>query len=226
MELVYTEKRVVKPSAFGPPEKGYFAIDDNQETTTWDKCREQFAARFTETSRGFFICHNTNEGNRPASFLVKTEQVIGIADCSLKSNERLHNHSTFAETDRANILWVGPSLFWMTSEIKRQLLTIILRAGMNYDPYKNNYEEALWMPDQIGNNYAAKTKIAVTRFLYGFTEYISDANMSPIWGNFNNKIGWVSVFENKSEEAIRARLVAPEGDSHKPCVISIGKLWG
>jgi len=218
MELVYTEKRIVKPSAFGPPEKGCFGVDDDQQSTTWDKCREQFAARFNEASRGLFFCHDTNEGNRIASFLVKTEQVIGIAD-------RRKSYSTFAETDRANILWIGPSSFWMESEIKRQLLTIVLRQGMNYNPDKDNYEDALWMPDGVGNSYAAKTKLAVTRFLYGFTDYVPP-DASSAWGNFNNKVGWVTIFENKSEEIVRARLIAPEGEPRQPCVIGVGKLWG
>lgn len=220
MELIYTEKRVVKPSAFGPPEKGYFAVDDEQQAASWDKCREQFAARFIESSKGLFFCHDTNEGCRTASFLIKTEQVIGIAD-----RRRPFNYSMFAETDRANILWVGPSYFWMGSEVRRQLLTVILRAGMNYNPSKNDYEEALWKPDQLGNNYTAKTKAAISRFLYGFTDYVPP-DASSAWGSFTNKVGWVTLFENKSEEVVRTRLVVPEGESYQPCVIGIGKLWG
>lgn len=222
MEPLYTENRVVKPSAFGPPEKGYFAVDDEQQSVNWDKCREQFAARFTELSKGLFFCHNTDEGRRTASFLIKTEQVVGIAD---PNRSKPFNYSTFAETDRANILWVGPSCFWMEAEIKRQLLTVILRAGMNYNPSKDDYEDALWKPDQLGNNYAAKTKAAISRFLYGFTDYVPP-NSSSAWGSFTNKVGWVTLFENKNEELIRERLVVPEGESYQPCVIGIGKLWG
>jgi hypothetical protein len=219
MELAYVkEKRVIKPSAFGPPVIGSFALDADEDipTISWDKCREQFATRFTENHKGLFFCHEVNESQRCASFLVKTEQIIDISS----------SHSVFGETNRPDVTWIVPSFFWMSSDMRRQLLTILLRAGMSYDPIKDNYEEALWKPDKLGNDYAARTKSAVLRFLYGFTEFVPDKCVqSTLWGTFNNKVGWVNVFEGKDQQSVRKQLITPN-DKRQSCLIGIGKLWG
>ena len=209
------ERKMVKKSAYGPPGVGFFAAD-SEFSLSWEKCREQFAHKFTEVLHGFYFCHIPHEGFNVASFIAKTEEIIGFADF-------LHSYgpSKFCETDKADVIWIEPSRFWSSHDMRRQLLTIMLRAGMNYNPSINNYEEALWEKDKMGNNYAAKTKAAITRFLFGFTNYVNDSSVV----GFNYKTGWVTTFEDRPEQAVRKLLVRPEGEKKTCSVIGLGKLW-
>lgn len=205
------QKKSVKKSVYGPPGLGYFATDSDF-SLTWEKCREQFSYKFTEVLQGFYFCHVPLEGYNVASFIAKTEEIIGFVDF-------LHSYasSQFCQTDRENVLWVEPSRFWSKCEMRRQLFTILLRSGMNYNPAINNYEQALWSKDKMGNNYALETQLAIMRFLFGFTQYVNDV--------VNYKTGWWTTFKDRPEQTVRKLLVRPEGEKKETSVIGLGKLW-
>lgn len=217
MKPVYLDEiKAIKPSSYGGPQIGYFALDSEYGTISWDKCREQFAQRFCETTSGFFFCHNIDEGYRVAEFISKTEEILGFMDY-------LHSYapSTFCKTCRNNVLWINVSRFWVTHEIRRQFLTILLRAGMGYDSARNNYEEALWAMRGFDQDrlYCQETKVAVMRFLFGFTEYIA-TDIQP-----THRGGWVEVFKNKDESNVRHMLGLPKGERPVNCMVGLGKLW-
>lgn len=208
-------KKTVKKSVYGPPGIGHFATD-SECSLSWEKCREQFSHKFTEVLHGFYFCHVAGEGYNVAAFIAKTEEIVGFDDF-------LHSYapSKFCKTDNDSVLWIEPSRFWSKCEMRRQLLTILLRAGMNYNPTTNNYEEALWSKDKMGNNYAMETQLAVMRFLFGFTQYVNDTSVV----GFNYKTGWWTTFKDRPEQAIRKLLVRPEGEKKETSVIGLGKLW-
>lgn len=89
---------------------------------------------------------------------------------------------------------------------------------MAYDATRNNYEEALWSKDCMGHTYALETKAAVTRFLYGFTEFSHREG----YGYVN---GWVKTFSRCTEATVCNMLVKPVGDNYRPSFIGYGKLW-
>jgi hypothetical protein len=211
----YGERKTVKKSAYGPPQLGHFAVEGDY-SLTWDKCREQFSHKFIETVSGFYFCHPPNEGHKVAWFITKTEEIIGFCNY-------LHSYdpTLFCETDREDVIWIEPSRFWMRQEMRRQLFTILVRAGMNYEPTLNNYEDALWAKDKMGNTYAKETQLAVMRFLFGFTNYISD----PAVAGYSNKTGWVNTFKDRDEQSVRRLLILPEGERPQYSVVGLGKLW-
>jgi hypothetical protein len=217
MEPQYNESKICRKSAYGPPKLGMFAVEPPPEySMDWQKCREQFSTRFTEYQPGLYFCHRPNEGHRVASFLSKTEEIIGFANF-------LHSYtpSIYRFTDCDNILWIDVSRFWMKQEITRQLLTILLRCGMSYEPEMDNYEDALWTVDALGNRHAADTQMAVTRFLFGFTKF----NEDPEVIGYSGKIGWVTIFRNANEQIVRKLLVKPDGENDNFNLIGLGKVW-
>lgn len=212
VEPQYGEQKFVKPSVYAPPKIGHFAID-SEYSLSWEKCRETFAYKFTEVLYGFYFCHVLNEWHNVASFIAKTEEIIGFVDYLYSFAP-----SKFCTTNQADILWVEPSRFWSKYEMRRQLFTILLRAGMNYNPSINNYEEALWGEDKMGNSYAKETQLAITRFLFGFTLPVNDPCLL-------SKVGWRDSYKNCSEQMIRKVFVRPEGEKKEVSVIGLGKLW-
>ena len=130
----------------------------------------------------------------------KTEQIISgfSSNCS---------QSTFEETNLNYAIWINPSNFWKNCQIRMSLFSILLRCGSLYNPEEDNYEEALFSQD-----YSKRTKPAVMRFLFGFTNFN---------GEQQNQ-GWVRTFENKKILELRNSLI-----SDKKEFLFLGKnsLW-
>jgi hypothetical protein len=128
------------------------------------------------------------------NFLGITEKILNITPsiCSL--------------TNKQDIRWVNPSNFWRFCETKRSLLTLLIRCGMAFN---SNYEEALF-----SKRAAQKTRVAIERFLFGFTKYIP---------HYYDKPGWKNTFQNKNEDQVKKRLVRPEPRYE---MVSYGTLWG
>jgi hypothetical protein len=199
-------------SPYGKPHAGYFATDGS--TISWEKCREEFAKKFTCGQAGlFFATREATPGDvlDIAAFLLKTEAIIDLPSLGLP-------HSTFFRTDNAKAIWVQPSAFWMVCEMRRQVLTIFLRAGLNYAVLKDNYEDALWAEER-----ARESKRAIMRFLFGYVRFIpGDIAFGE---QYAVRVGWVTTFGHKDDDAIRKQLVLPEGWKEDYCVVGAGKIW-
>lgn len=181
---------------------GSFGIDE--EPYRFETCRERFGRQWDENTKGFYLTHPVNKGYSVATFLKKTEIIL-----------KLTEFSEYALTNRDNILWIEPSKFWMSCRMRRSLLTILVRAGMVYEPKEDNYEEALFT-----ERWAKPTKRAVMRFLYGFTKYIG-----PTIENQNIETrGWKYVFDNHDEQFVKDCLVWPKDGAYKP-QSSISGIW-
>lgn len=182
---------------------GSFALDVSP--LKFETCRERFARNFDENTIGFFLKHPSDKGYNVACFLRKTE-------CVLQQTE----FSSFSETNRDTILWIEPCAFWKECQMRRSLLTILVRAGMVYDFKNDNYEEALFKQE-----YASPTRLAIQRFLFGFTKYNGplDNNTSTL-----ERRGWKTVFQGKSISDIKTMLVCPDR-SYKPVFQGKESLW-
>jgi hypothetical protein len=185
-------------------EPGHYALDTTP--FAFENCRERFAKVFDEKTEGFYFRHHPHKGESVAAFVLKTESIIGVKESS-----------KFAETNRPSILWFEPASFWRDCQMKRSLLTILLRCGILYDVGLDNYEEALF-----GHEYIWPTKRATKRFLFGFTKYVGPDISTDSTIQFR---GWKSVFEGKSETEVKLMLIWPEVNAYTPTKEFPTALW-
>jgi hypothetical protein len=197
------KKQITSPTIDGEP--GYFSL---YCPVAFEKCRERFAAAFTESLTGFFFM--THEGRTAdiAHFLEKVETVL-----------ELKEPSVYSLTNRPHIVWIEPSPFWKSCSMRRSLLTCLLRSGMVYESDKDNFQEALFSYE-----YLKRTRNALMRFMFGFTTY-HGAVIEPNYegANLVSK-GWLSVFEFKDAATVRQLLTSP--NPVKSSAIDLGEpLW-
>ena len=191
MEVEFCDKKIIM-SANTDARIGSFALD--LSPLKFEACRERFACKFLESTKGFYFKHAEGNGENIASFILKTEKIV-----------RARKHSKFSLTNHDSILWYEPARFWRCCRCRRSLLTIFLRAGMMYKMDSDNYEEALF-----GQAYVKPTKKAVMRFLFGFTKYVGP----ELGGSANLETkGWKTIFSNRSDLEVKSYLVSPRSES-------------
>lgn len=197
----------------GIPPHGNFALEpiDSTKLFHWDHCREQFAAKFVD-ALGFYFSHPEHKGRDVANFLSKFEQIVGI-----------HPVSSFAETNKNVVLWVNVSPFWISCWLKRSLLTILLRCGINYNSDQDNFDDALF-GNYKENIYVRETKSAVLRFMFGFTKFVGK-NPINVFQSSIVKHGWREEFQKLDDSVIRRRLILPEGCSKETNMVGLESLW-
>lgn len=166
------------------PEEGSFAkyhslSEERYKIIQWYYCRELFHNHLKDVDL-FFFAHKVGCANNVIKFMQRIEDITGCP----KSN--------FGPTQRKNIIWIQPSIWWKKS-IKKSLFTILLRCGNNYSVNRDNFEDALF-----SYAYASDTKHAINRFLNGFTLCLS------------HKRGWHKQFKNKSSVFVNKLLVKEE----------------
>ena len=144
-------------------------------------------------------------------FLTKFEIIIG-----LKYN------SVFSKTERNNVTWIEPSLFWRSCYLRRSLLTLVLRCAMNYRIKKDNFDDALF-GDYKECLYVKETKSAFLRFMFGFTQFTGKLNVNP--NSTVIKHGWREEFLRLDDFAVRRRLVLPEDVNREMSIVGIETLW-
>lgn len=195
------------------PPSGQFALEvDPSKDIRWDHCREQFAAKFTELITGFYFSHPPRKSEDIGEFITRFELVIG-----------LNEYSKFSKTDKENILWLEPNVFWTVCPIRRSLLTILLRCGINYCSSIDNFDDVLF-GDHKENIYIKETKSAVIRFMFGFTCFKGKltsvgASQSVI------KHGWREEFINSDNSTVRKKLMLPENKNKTNSLIGVECLW-
>jgi hypothetical protein len=180
----------------------------------WDYCREKFAVRFNELTTGFYFSHPPCLGEGIAAFLIKFEKIVALDEEIIISN--------FSKTDKDTILWIEPSEFWKKCAIKRSLLTILVRCGINYDPKKDNFDEVLFSEKYSQNIYLRETRSALLRFMFGFTKFVGTIPR-PGFHITIDKHGWREEFINLSDFMIRSRLVSPKSSFSE--VLNIDAIW-
>ena len=194
MMALELDKFKILTDSMSRPQPGNFAMD--RPRIEWIHCRERFGWFLNKGIEGFYFSHRNKDAEQVVRFIWKTEEIIE------------QTPSVFGKTNRPYATWIDLG-WWGDTYTKRSLLLMLLRAGLNYDPSKNNYEEALYSEE-----YLKETKYATMRFLYGFTNCLRESK------------GWRTVFKSMSIPEIKKNLVLPEGKKKEPVVIGgPNALW-
>lgn len=213
----------VKPfrQCYGSPPPGNFAVEpEPPREIHWDHCREQFAVHYTQHTQGFYFSHPPEKGEDVASFLVKCERILGIEELKTPFSQ-----SVFGKTGKQTVIWVEASRFWSCCPMRRSLITVFLRCGMNYSEEQDNFDEALFSEQfHKDNQYTRETRSATLRFLFGFTRYTG--NFPPV-GTYTSvlKFGWHEEFSKMDDFTVRKRLVLPEDEAPAPSLIGMVEPW-
>lgn len=212
MKASFGEIRKFK-QCYGTPPVGNFALEaEPPKGVHWDHCREQFASKFNEITPGFYFSHPPGKSLDVGEFVAKFESIVG-----------LKQPTTFCETQKDTILWAEPSRFWLDCQMKRSLLTIILRCGINYITTSDNFDDALF-GEHKESQYVKETKSATLRFMFGFTRFTGKCDAITSTTSVV-KHGWREEFKPLDDSTIRRRLVLPEGETREASIIGVESLW-
>jgi hypothetical protein len=164
--------------------------------------------------KGFFITHDAYAGPQIEEFIHQTEDIIDIKSKVKKElvlplnppvYDCLYDRSVFGMTNKRRVTWVEPSLFWMEKLYKKSLFVYLLFCGMEYARSKN-YQVAL-----ESHQYTSQTRIAIRRFLFGFTQIPNDEERH-----------WNDLFIGVEESRLKEMLVLPDYDeSYESCIDAI-----
>jgi len=187
------------------PNPGQYSLDG--EELEWESCRENFSKKFNEKSLGLFFSYAGNQDESLSSFIEKTEDIL--INAALQNL----NKSRFFKTNFNFAIWIEPSSFWMFCPMRRSLFTMLLRCGLNYN--FNNYEEALY-----SIQYSKITKLAIQRFLYGFTDFVNKGENLEGIGR-----GWVSFFGNRGTDVVCEKLKRPHCLNENKFLFGEEVLW-
>jgi len=206
-------KEIKKFKSHVHPPVGNYAIDSDQtQDIRWDHCREQFAVKFNQNTKGFYFSHIAGKSLDIGEFVTKFELIT-----------ELDEFSVFSKTHKDTVLWIEPSVFWLDCHIKRSLFTILIRCGMNYSVESDNFDDALF-GNYKENFYIKETKSAVMRFMFGFTRFVGNLSIiSPTATVI--KHGWREEFLKADDYIVRERLVLPEGKKKEINIIGLESLW-
>ena len=97
--------------------------EEHQKYQEWQKCREVFGKIQDEESRSIMFCHNTGQNLNVEDFIKKIEQKLNIA---------LKDRTKFYSTQNNTISAIKIARFWMDNNLKRQVFTLLVRAGFNH----------------------------------------------------------------------------------------------
>ena len=135
--------------------------------SSWETCREQFHEFIGSCPiRVFLFCHHPNKRYAVAAFMDKVEQMV-----------KAPTRTVIGPTQLAKVSYIRISPWWMKDDMRKSLLTILLRVGQYYDPKVGNFEQTL-----CATRYSRQTLPAIQRFLKGYTWYTGDV------------IGWNNQF--------------------------------
>lgn len=209
-EIFTKSELIICPTLYAPGGSGQFSHEIKNEIDNscffWDKCREQFAKKFTEISEGFFYSLSEKDIFCALHFIRDTEKFLNLS-----------SFSEFFRTNRENVAFIKVHDFWKSCYMRRSLFTLICRLGLEYD--YQCWEKTLY--GEIGKtgskdldaNYemAKKTKKAIMRFFFGFTKYIGNlSHMNKEY--FPEKHGWVAEFADKQSDYIKSVLILENND--------------
>ncbi len=216
-----TYKPVQVPTLYAVSSQGQFAVAPENDLDTnafyWDKCREQFAKKFKEKTKGIFYSVDADRLPKMPFFIRDTENFLGLSDTT-----------KFYHTNKDNVIFMQVPFFWKKCYMRRSLFTLLCRLGLEYN--SQNWENFLFgdLPDtgkpEIDSNYdmARKTKNAILRFFFGFTKYVG--NLDHLSSeHFPEKHGWVLEFSDKQNDYIKKVLVL---EDDKQCPLSQRYIFG
>lgn len=156
-------------------EKNHYSIME------WFDCRETTCNRYysnisTPSVSSELLVISLFEKEKGTSDKIKSFMKIIEDKLDLKEENRI----TYPDSDHSNILVCKLSPWWTRPnyEVRYSLLTILLRAGLNYSS-ENSVEDISKL-----HPYLTCTKNALERFLSGYTRYAIKSDISKWRGTF------------------------------------------
>lgn len=164
-------------SAFAKVNIGKDSVSANKTSYGgWFTCREEFARYvFNSQMRRFLLRHPEGVRENITAFISKIEDKL-----KLRKQDRL----AIVPTTSTNTSIILVSDWWVGTGARKQLLTIFLRCGAQYNPKIDNFDGAI-----DSHTYARHTRKYVDYFLAGHT--INKIRMGPSQGWY-----WV-CYENR-----------------------------
>ena len=153
-------------------------LDGKYVINSWLSCREIWHSQLYGLDI-FFLTHKSGQSKNIATFFNKLEELLNIK-----------NKSEFGPTQRTTVMYIKASRWWIKNPMRRSLFTIFLRCSAFFSIEKNNFYNAMYCDE-----YALKTKDAISCFLDGNTVYIG------------KKLGWLNQFENLKDKDIYKLLI-------------------
>lgn len=155
----------------------------------WYYCRDAFANAWNvaRPKSDYFVLFNRGK---------KDDGGYGVALFigRIESRLKLKHRSVFGPTDERKVMWIKCGKFWNGRTIRRSLFSALLRAGRKYDPKKRNFRAALY-----NAKYLKGTKVAVGRFLQGYTHFSRNSYNA----------GWHNTFSGLNKPRIEKMLSKP-----------------
>lgn len=205
-KLIYTENSKY------PLENGFFALglidrkkqlaenrwtDDeklqNRYGTLARKCREEFANLFQEDCKSIVYCHAQDKYESLSAFINLVEAQLNIPD-----KQKTQVFSTQINTISA----IRVSPFWLNCSMRRQLFTMIIRAGAIH------YKKDQSIIDTFKQYALGKTSIeGIELFLNGYYNF-TDESRNILAGDMHK--GAAFQFQNKSKEELIDKVITKE----------------
>ncbi len=155
---------------------------------TFYHCREVFHKVFTEKDKSILYVHAGNLGETIEKFIHLVEELLNIPN---------KEKSQFFKTQRTTITPIRPAKFWLACPMKRQVFSLLLRSGRNFDIVQDNNN--IWPALKSSKN--TKSVIpALEVFLGGHTKF--DQKCLDIL-KANHHHGFCHIFSNKSPDEIK-----------------------
>jgi hypothetical protein len=153
-------------------------------------CRETFAPHFTENTTHILMgCSPIKDGNHsgyrnaPAGTKISPE-ALGRFMSEVEKRLKLDEMTIIQRTTNNNCLLIHVPEWWRSCYMRRQMFTILLRAGLIFD---GNFDKAIGYMYYLDN-----TRQAFNRFFAGYTKFHPSATAYYRPMNW----GWAHIFNN------------------------------
>lgn len=157
-------------------------LAEHYHNTTWFGCREEGHRVWTEKCHSIIFCHEGEQAELISEFINKIERILKIP---------AKEQTILFSTDRTTMSAVKSSDFWVSCPMRRQIFSILLRAGRNHV-----------IGDEVGTalsitKYTQLTKNAIELFLQGYNKFTKSC-LDDLVEDFH--CGFIHQFSNKSLE--------------------------
>lgn len=176
-DWMYKTNITDKPQTYvGFPAGPSYQVKYSNDKTLWHPCREVFYWRFKRSTKTIYLSYNHPNVKTLAKFFAAIEWRM-----KLKPKDRLK----FITYENAPlVVGVEVSAFWRFNRLRRELLTILLRAA--FMQKKMDYEKII-----NSDAYLCNTKKALKLFISGKTK---------LKKQFRGRIGWFDTFALDPQE--------------------------
>lgn len=185
---------------------GWFAyVHPENGNIIWVSCRDTWQSVQSGYIRKTGMYMGVRYGVSPVGSVPIVGTAVDVATFLHKVEHHLkvRTYSKFQLTTSNYVMCIWLSPFWARDLMRRSLLTLLLRCALQYDADVDNFEEALY-----STSYASDTKLAIRRFMRGYTYYhrrLRERGLNHLYGNIHAD-GWYSVFYAASDRTVRRLL--------------------